>query len=65
MDQAQVVVIGAGPHGLAATAHLKRGGVEVLTFGEPMDFWRTMPKGMLLRSNRTATSIAEHVDRCR
>lgn len=30
------------------------------TFGEPMDFWQTMPKGMLLRSNWTATSIAEH-----
>ena len=61
MDRTQVVVIGAGPHGLAATAHLKRGGAEVLTFGEPMDFWRTMPKGMLLRSNWTATSIAECV----
>jgi Pyridine nucleotide-disulphide oxidoreductase len=61
MDQTQVVVIGAGPHGLAASAHLKRAGAEVLTIGEPMDFWRTMPKGMLLRSNWTATSIAEYV----
>jgi cation diffusion facilitator CzcD-associated flavoprotein CzcO len=61
MDQAHVVVIGAGPHGLAATAHLRRAGVEVVTFGDPMDFWRTMPEGMLLRSNWTATSIAEHV----
>ncbi|QWZ09559.1 FAD-dependent oxidoreductase [Nocardioides panacis] len=61
MDHTQVVVIGAGPHGLAATAHLKRAGAEVLTFGEPMGFWRTMPTGMLLRSNWTATSIAEHV----
>jgi cation diffusion facilitator CzcD-associated flavoprotein CzcO len=26
-----------------------------------MDFWRTMPDGMLLRSNWTATSIAEYV----
>lgn len=61
MDQTQVVVIGAGPHGLAATAHLERAGAEVVTIGEPMDFWRTMPAGMLLRSNWTATSIAEHV----
>ena len=30
------------------------------TFGESMSFWQTMPKGMLLRSNWTATSIAEH-----
>ena len=61
MDETKVVVIGAGPHGLAATAHLKRAGVEVLTIGEPMDFWRSMPHGMLLRSNWTATSIAEYV----
>ena len=61
MDQTQVVVIGAGLHGFAPTAHRKRGGAEVLTFGEPMDFWRTMPKGLLLRSNWTATSIAEYV----
>jgi FAD-dependent urate hydroxylase len=61
MDQTQVVVIGAGPHGLAATAHLKRAGAEVLTIGEPMDFWRKMPEGMLLRSNWTATSISEYV----
>ena len=51
---------GAGPHGLAAAAHLGRAGVETTVFGDPMCFWRTMPKGMLLRSNWTATSIAEY-----
>jgi thioredoxin reductase len=60
VEEAQVAVIGAGPHGLAATAHLARAGAEVHTFGEPLDFWKAMPKGMLLRSNWTATSIAEH-----
>lgn len=51
--------MGAGPYGLAATAHLRRAGVDLRIFGEPMSFWRTMPKGMLLRSNWTATCIAE------
>ena len=60
MDDTQTVVIGAGPHGLAAAAHLGRAGVEARVFGDPMSFWRSMPAGMLLRSNRTATSIAEY-----
>lgn len=60
MDETQIVVVGAGPHGLAAAAHLGRAGAELRTFGDPMDFWRTMPRGMLLRSNWTATSIAEY-----
>ena len=34
--------------------------METTVFGDPMSFWRTMPKGMLLRSNWTATSIAEY-----
>ena len=60
MHETQTVIIGAGPHGLAAAAHLRRAGVEATVFGDPMSFWRTMPKGMLLRSNWTATSIAEY-----
>ncbi|MBY9074841.1 NAD(P)-binding domain-containing protein [Nocardioides sp. WL0053] len=60
MHETQTVIIGAGPHGLAAAAHLGRAGVETTVFGDPMSFWRTMPKGMLLRSNWTATSIAEY-----
>jgi hypothetical protein len=60
MDETAVAVLGAGPHGLAAAAHLRRAGQEVRVFGEPMSFWRTMPAGMLLRSNWTATCIAEY-----
>lgn len=60
MDKTNVVVIGAGPHGLAAAAHLGRAGVECHVLGEPMSFWQTMPRGMLLRSNSTATGIAEY-----
>lgn len=54
-----VAVIGAGPHGLAATIHLRRAGVAAHAFGEPMSFWRSMPKGMRLRSNLSATNMVE------
>jgi thioredoxin reductase len=60
MTAVDVAVLGAGPHGLATTAHLRRAGAEVHVVGDPMSFWRTMPVGMLLRSNWTATCIAEH-----
>ncbi|WP_328325244.1 NAD(P)-binding domain-containing protein [Kribbella sp. NBC_00382] len=60
MDETAVAVLGAGPHGLAAAAALRRAGVEVRVFGDPMSFWRTMPAGMVLRSNWTATCIAEY-----
>jgi hypothetical protein len=55
-----VAIIGAGPHGLAAAAHLRRAGVEARVFGEPMGFWKTMPSGMFLRSNWSATCIGEY-----
>jgi FAD-dependent urate hydroxylase len=42
-----VVIIGAGPYGLAAAAHLGRAGVEARVFGDPMSFWRGMPDGMM------------------
>jgi len=53
-------IIGAGPYGLSAAAYLKRLGLSVCLFGEPMDFWaHQMPAGMLLRSPRAASSIAD------
>jgi FAD-dependent urate hydroxylase len=56
-----VAIIGAGPYGLAAAAHLRRAGGEVRVIGEPMSFWQNnMPAGLLLRSNWTATCIAEY-----
>jgi Pyridine nucleotide-disulphide oxidoreductase len=56
----EVAVLGAGPYGLAATSYLRDAGADVRTFGDPMSFWRSMPAGMLLRSNRTATSMIDH-----
>jgi FAD-dependent urate hydroxylase len=55
-----VSILGAGPFGLAATAHLKLTGTDVRVFGEPMSFWAgNMPAGMLLRSLRIASSISD------
>jgi len=56
-----VTILGAGPYGLSAASHLRTiKGLEVRVFGEPMSFWdRNMPAGMLLRSNWTATQIAD------
>ena len=55
-----VVVIGAGPHGLAATAHLRAAGIPTRIFGETLSFWReTMPPKMFLRSSPRASSISD------
>jgi FAD-dependent urate hydroxylase len=60
MTSCDVAIIGAGPYGLSAAAHLATiKGLEVRVFGDPMSFWDdNMPAGMFLRSNWTATQIA-------
>jgi FAD-dependent urate hydroxylase len=60
MTDTDVAIVGAGPYGLSAAAHLRGVGVDVRVLGDPMSFWRSMPRGMLLRSNWTATSIADY-----
>jgi FAD-dependent urate hydroxylase len=46
-----LLVIGAGPYGLATAAYARRVGIEPLVVGQPMSFWRdNMPSGMFLRS---------------
>lgn len=46
-----LLVIGAGPYGLATAAYARRVGIEPLVVGQPMAFWRdSMPAGMFLRS---------------
>lgn len=60
MLKTDVIIVGAGPYGLSAAAHLRTiKGLDVLIFGEPMSFWeKNMPAGMFLRSAWTATHIA-------
>lgn len=56
----EVAIVGAGPYGLAAAAHLRAAGVRTHVFGEPMGFWRRhMPVGMLLRSPWEASHIGD------
>jgi len=61
MTGCDIAIIGAGPYGISASAHLRTiKGLDVHTFGEPMVFWqRNMPKGMLLRSGWEASHIAD------
>lgn len=60
MLSCEVAVIGAGPYGLAAAAHLRARRLETLVFGRAMSFWKeNMPKGMLLRSPWTGSSIGD------
>jgi thioredoxin reductase len=46
-----LLIIGAGPFGLAMAAEAQALGMDHVLVGEPMSFWRRhMPAGMLLRS---------------
>jgi NADPH-dependent 2,4-dienoyl-CoA reductase/sulfur reductase-like enzyme len=60
-ERSDVAIIGAGPYGLAAAAHLHAAnGLDIRVFGEPMSFWeRQMPRGMLLRSPYVASHISD------
>jgi thioredoxin reductase/biotin carboxylase len=56
----RVAIIGAGPYGLAAAAHLRAAQVESCIFGKAMEFWENqMPDGMFLRSSWEASHIAD------
>src|SRR6185369_5328844 len=49
--ETDLLIIGAGPFGLALAAQAAHDGIEHLIIGKPMEFWReNMPKGMFLRS---------------
>jgi cation diffusion facilitator CzcD-associated flavoprotein CzcO len=61
MERCDVAIVGAGPYGIAAAAHLRQiKGLDIRMFGEPMSFWQQhMPEKMLLRSPWVASSIAD------
>ena len=46
-----LLIVGAGPFGLALSAYAQKHGIRHRVAGEPMSFWReNMPRGMYLRS---------------
>jgi len=51
-QQTSLLIIGAGPYGLATAAYAHHAGIDYLMVGKPMGFWREhMPANMVLRSN--------------
>ena len=51
MKETDLLIIGAGPYGLAVASYAGKLGLECYVTGEPMEFWKNhMPAGMLLRS---------------
>ncbi len=47
----KLLIIGAGPYGLALAAFAKKHAIDFIILGEPMGFWKNnMPADMLLRS---------------
>jgi FAD-dependent urate hydroxylase len=61
MATCDIAIVGAGPYGLSAAAHLQAAdGLDIRVFGEPMSFWeRHMPKGMLLRSPLAGSHLSD------
>ena len=62
MEALDIAIIGSGPYGLSAAAHLlaARPGSSLRIFGEPMSFWDThMPVGMFLRSPWVASNLSD------
>lgn len=54
-----VLVVGAGPFGLAISAHLRSRGVEHTIVGRPMNTWRAhMPLGLFLKSEPYGSAIS-------
>jgi len=51
MQGTELLVVGAGPFGLALASAADRKGIDHVVVGRPMAFWKEhMPAGMLLRS---------------
>jgi cation diffusion facilitator CzcD-associated flavoprotein CzcO len=57
MAATEVAIVGAGPYGLAAAAHLGEQGIDYRIFGPPMSFWLGMPDTIQLKSFAFATNI--------
>jgi FAD-dependent urate hydroxylase len=65
MNKCDVAVIGAGPYGLSAAAHLIKGQLDLRVFGRCMSFWQNnMPSGMLLRSPWAGSHLSDPLRAC-
>jgi FAD-dependent urate hydroxylase len=59
-DAVDVAIVGAGPYGLSAGAHLRAAGMNFRQFGLPMRLWReAMPRGMYLKSQGFASNLSD------
>jgi FAD-dependent urate hydroxylase len=61
LPDCEVTIIGAGPYGLSAAAHLRAiKGLDSRIFGQPMSFWKQhMPVGMCLRSPLEGSNLSD------
>ena len=61
MTTCDVAIVGAGPYGLSAAAHLRAiKGLECKLFGQAMSFWKQhMPQGMFLRSPLEGSNLSD------
>jgi cation diffusion facilitator CzcD-associated flavoprotein CzcO len=51
VNTTSLLVVGAGPYGLAVAAQARERGIDTVTVGRPLEFWTDhMPGGMFLRS---------------
>jgi FAD-dependent urate hydroxylase len=58
MSDTHVAIIGSGPYALSLAAHLRSRGTSHRVFGPAMHFWRSMPKGLNLKSLGFASNIS-------
>jgi cation diffusion facilitator CzcD-associated flavoprotein CzcO len=56
-EHLDVAVVGAGPYGLSIGSQLIASGLNVRVFGRPMQMWRSMLEGMMLKSYGSASNL--------
>jgi pyridine nucleotide-disulfide oxidoreductase len=57
IEDADVLIVGAGPYGLSLASQLRKRNVSFRIIGQVMKFWRDMPIGMNLKSPAFGTNI--------